>query len=180
MKKVRCAFGLSELYSIERLFRPQSRENLRRARKFTEVVKTGCLKFENQNAIQEEAAKRENSRGQHKVLLTYSTQDWCYTSVWRSYLRLERETQKRIKLAPHDAFTVIGVGLVLPGMLENRIGYTEWKCLSRGEWLVPTWALFQSHLTNFKPGMKEWYYFQEIQICPRTKIKILKCKICTT
>ena len=52
---------MSELYSIERIFRPQSRENLRRARKFTEVMKTGCLKFENQNA------KRENSRGQHKV-----------------------------------------------------------------------------------------------------------------
>lgn len=51
-----------------------------------------------------------------EVNTKYSTQDWCYTSAWRSYLRLERETQKRIKLASHDAFTVIGV---VPGMLEK-------------------------------------------------------------
>lgn len=65
--------------------------------------------------------QRENSRGQHKVLLTYSTQYWCYTSVWRSYLRLERETQKRIKLTPHDAFIVTGIVLILPGILESFI-----------------------------------------------------------
>ena len=121
MKKVRCTSGLSELYSIEKIFRPRSRENLCRAWTFTEVMKTGCLKFENQNTIQEEAAQRENSRGQHKVLLRYSTQYWCYTSVWRSYLRLEKETHKRIKWTTHDAFTVTGIVLILPGILESFI-----------------------------------------------------------
>lgn len=94
---------LSELYSIESVFRPQSREGL--LRHSLKIIwddgvespgRPRWLKIEKQSTVQEGAAQRELHRFTEGPPQIFHSAP-IILFLWRNYLRLGKETYKDIK-----------------------------------------------------------------------------------